>query len=91
MAGCKKDEVAEHDVIISNLNFSPASLTVNSGTTVTWLNNEDITHTVTSNTAVFDSGDMGKGKTYSYTFLVAGTYLYYCAYHPGMTGIIIVK
>ncbi|MDP4209917.1 MAG: cupredoxin domain-containing protein [Bacteroidota bacterium] len=80
-----------NQIAISGMAFSPSSTTVNVGTTVTWTNNDNITHTVTSNSSTFDSGDLTYGKTFSFTFTTAGTYMYYCKYHSSMTGSVIVK
>ena len=80
-----------NQIAISGMAFSPSSTTVTVGTTVTWTNSDNMIHTVTSNSGTFDSGDMGNGKTFSFTFSTAGTYSYYCKYHGGMTGVIIVK
>jgi plastocyanin len=71
--------------------FSPGTLTINAGQTVTWTNNDSMAHTVTSNDGLFDSGNMVSGATFSFTFNTAGTYNYYCAYHGGMTGKVIVQ
>lgn len=87
-----KNEVAltPNQIIISGLSFNPNSLTVAPGTTVTWINNESVTHTVTSDSTTFDSGNMVKGDEFSFTFTNAGVYPYHCKYHPTMTGKIIV-
>lgn len=71
--------------------FRPASLTVNTGTTVRFINDDDRAHTVTATGGGFDSGIMGAGVTWSRTFTVAGTYAYLCALHPDMTGTIAVR
>lgn len=71
--------------------FTPDVLTIKAGTTVTWTNESSLTHTVTSDTDLFDSGNMGKGDTFSYTFTTAGTYTYHCIPHKAyMIGTIIV-
>jgi plastocyanin len=79
------------DVTIQNFAFSPATITVTVGTTVTWTNNDGATHTVTSDTGVFDSGNMANGKTYSRTFSQAGTFTYHCTIHPNMKATVIVQ
>ncbi len=73
-------------------NFLPQVITVVIGmnNTVTWTNQDLITHNIISNTGVFDSGDLSPGQTYTFTFTQAGTYPYYCSYHP-MSGLVIVK
>ena len=70
--------------------FSPASLTVAAGTTVTWQNKDTIAHTSTSNNGVFN-GSLAPGGSYSYTFGAKGTYQYHCTIHPGMTGSVTVQ
>ena len=82
---------AANTVSIANMSFSPANLTVAVGTTVTWTNNDAMDHTVTSDTGLFDSGDISDHKSYSRMFSTAGTYSYHCTIHPGMTGTISVK
>ncbi len=73
--------------------FSP--LTITAGTTVTWTNHGMMTHTVTSASALFDSGDLVAGATFTHTFATPGTYTYYCKYHgtatSGMMGTVIVN
>ncbi|HET7001380.1 MAG TPA: cupredoxin family copper-binding protein [Puia sp.] len=78
-------------VSIVNMSFTPATLTVSVGTTVTWTNNDGMTHTVTSDASGFDSGDITMGSKYSKVFSVAGTYAYHCTIHPAMKGTIVVK
>lgn len=72
--------------------FSPATLTVSFGGTVTWFNGDSIIHTVTSDTAgLFDSGPLNPGEYWSHTFTQPGTYTYHCTPHPQMTGAIVVS
>jgi plastocyanin len=59
--------------------------------TVTWVNSDDVPHTVTANDGSFNSGNLDAGQSWSHTFTTPGTYAYYCAYHPWMKGTIIVK
>jgi plastocyanin len=73
-------------VTIDNFAFSPQSLQVKVGTTVTWTNNQGTTHTVTSDTGEWDSGNLSQGKSFSFTFTKAGTFAYHCAIHSSMTG-----
>ncbi len=70
--------------------FSPRSLTVAAGSAVTWVNRGNNQHTVTTNDALFHSGLLAPGQTFSYTFNTPGTYLYLCAIHPSMTATITV-
>ena len=84
-------------VMMQGMAFSPASLTVSAGTTVTWLNKDPYAHTVTSGTpgspdGKFDSGIINGNGSYSYTFATKGTYNYYCKIHaPNMVGTITVQ
>ncbi|HEX7476015.1 MAG TPA: cupredoxin family copper-binding protein [Dehalococcoidales bacterium] len=78
-------------VTISGFAFSPPTLTVSKGTTVTWTNNDSTTHTVTSDSSVWDSGNVIVGKTYSFTFNQTGTFPYHCNIHPSMTAKVIVQ
>jgi len=78
-------------VSIVNMAFSAATLTVSVGTTVTWTNSDNMTHTVTSDATGFDSGDIAPGGKYSKVFSAAGTFAYHCTIHPGMKGTIVVK
>jgi plastocyanin len=74
----------------SSVGYSPANITVVSGTKVIWTNNDSIAHTVTSNNSVFDSGTIQPGGTFSYTFNSVGTFNYHCTIHPSMTGMVTV-
>ncbi len=75
--------------------YAPVSITVKTGETVTW-SNVDTTpgngHTVTSSGhGPLKSPSMSQGGTFSYTFSAVGTYSYYCAIHPDMTGTVVVQ
>jgi plastocyanin len=81
-------------ITIKNFAFSPASLTVKSGTTVTWTNQDSPPHIVVSDTgsaAAFSSDSLSTGASYSFTFIQAGTYPYHCSIHPSMKGTIVVQ
>lgn len=78
-------------VTIDNFAFSPATLTVPSGTTVTWTNQDDMVHTVTETNRSFSSKGLETGDTYVHTFTAPGTYTYFCALHPRMTATVVVK
>jgi glucose/arabinose dehydrogenase/plastocyanin len=78
--------------------YNPSSLNVAAGTTVRWINNDSVPHTVTeggagggSSTNKFDSGIFGPGQTFDHTFDQSGTVKYYCTLHPFMSGEVIVK
>lgn len=79
------------EVKIDNFSFSPATLTVAVGTTITWINRDDIPHKVVSTDDVFKSKVLDTDEKFSYTFSKAGTYPYFCSLHPKMTGKIVVQ
>ncbi len=80
-------------VTMSSMAFSPSTLTVSRGTTVTWKNTDGIAHTATSDAGVWDTGNMPAGSSKTFTFNTTGTYSYFCTYHRamGMVGTIIVQ
>jgi plastocyanin len=78
-------------VEIKNFMFTPMTLTVSVGTTVTWKFDDSTQHTVTADDKSFASSPMASGQTYTHTFNTAGTVAYHCSIHPDMTGTIIVK
>jgi plastocyanin len=72
--------------------YAPNPLTITSGTTVTWTNNDSVTHTSSSDTAgVFDSGSIPAGGKFSFMFQTKGMVNYHCSIHPGMIGSIVVQ
>jgi plastocyanin len=77
-------------ISMKNSVFSPANLQININATVTWINDDNMVHTVTSANGTFNSGDIAPGTKFTYTFTNTGTYNYHCAYHPDMIGAIIV-
>jgi plastocyanin len=83
--------VESPQVTIANFAFNPATLTVASGTTVTWTNQDDMVHTVTEANRLFSSKGLETGATYAHTFTAPGTYTYFCALHPRMTATVIVQ
>jgi plastocyanin len=82
---------AAPQVLIDNYAFSPGSLTVKVGTTVTWINQDDDAHTVDSTQGKFKSATLNKGDRFEFRFTAAGEYPFYCRFHPKMTGKIIVQ
>lgn len=82
-----------NSVTISNFAFSPAILSVSSGTKVTWTNKDEEPHTVTSADAgkTFKSDALDTDNSFSFTFDKPGVYKYFCSIHPHMTGTIVVK
>jgi plastocyanin len=80
-----------NSVTIMNFAFSPATLTVKTGTKVTWTNNDTVTHTVTDDQGAFNSGSLDPGSSFSFKFTKAGTYSYHCNIHHSMTATIVVQ
>jgi plastocyanin len=79
------------EVKIDNFSFSPQTLTVPAGTTVTFVNRDDIPHTVVSTDGVFKSKVLDTDDKFVYTFSKAGTFPYFCSIHPKMTGKVVVQ
>jgi plastocyanin len=78
-------------VSIKNFAFDPANATVAPGTTVTWVNNDQVPHTATANDGAFDSGTLQPRQSYSFAFDKPGTYAYHCNIHPDMTATVSVS
>ena len=81
------------EVQIDNYSFSPGDLTVPVGTTVTWINHDEIPHTVVAagNPRAFRSGGLDTDDKFSFTFTKPGIYSYLCTVHPYMTGKVVVR
>ncbi len=74
---------------ISNFAYSPASVTVKVGTTVTFTNEESVKHTATSNTeGLFATGTLDKGQSVRLKMNKVGTFSYHCSFHAFMHGTI---
>ena len=82
---------ADHAVGISGFNFSPPSVTVTVGDTVTWTNSDDVPHTATADGGTFDTGTLDNGDSNTVTFSTAGSFPYHCSVHPQMTGTVVVE
>jgi plastocyanin len=80
-----------NEVFIQGMAFVPSSIVVTAGTTITWTNKDAIAHTVTSSDNLFNSGSLGPGKTFTFTFAKAGSFGYYCSIHPTMTASVTVN
>lgn len=79
-------------VTIDNFTFSPNTVRLPVGATVTWTNHDNVPHVVSSTNNQFKkSPQLKTGQSFSHTFATTGTYNYYCSIHPRMTGQIIVK
>ena len=94
--GCSKSSTPAmnsnpNTVSIKNTTFSPGTLNVTTGTTVTWINNDATTHTVTADDGSFNSENITPGNSFKHTFSAIGTVSYHCNIHPMMTGSVAVK
>lgn len=77
-----------HDVAIASFAFSPNSVTIAPGDTVTWTNNDGTTHTVTGNNGSWGSGNLADAQTFTHQFNETGDFAYHCAIHASMTGLV---
>ena len=77
-------------VKIGNFTFGPAAIMVRVGDTVTWINEDDIPHTVVANDHSFKSKVLDTDERFSFTFTRPGEYAYFCSLHPHMTGKVVV-
>ena len=82
---------ADHGVDIAGFAFSPQSITISVGDTVTWTNSDAQNHTATANDGSFDTGIVSSGSPKSVTFSTAGTFAYHCKIHPSMTATVVVE
>jgi plastocyanin len=78
-------------VRISGMRFEPASITVKPGTTVTWIHESSMPHTVSSQSGGPSSSTLYNGQSFSHTFDTAGRYDYLCGLHPSMKGSVMVE
>jgi plastocyanin len=88
-AGAADEEIIQ--VSAKNFMFTPASITVKTGTTVIWVNLDDEPHTVFSDAGLFRSSALDTQERFSFKFDKAGTYHYLCTIHPRMLGTVVVE
>ena len=89
--GNTPDLAGKTKVSIDNFAFHPAAVEVPAGTTVIWVNADDVPHTARSTDDLFRSEALDTDDTFEHLFSKPGTYEYYCGLHPHMTGTIVVK
>jgi plastocyanin len=87
-AECAGDPVR---VRLSPFGFIPATVTVQAGTVVTWVNEDELPHTVTSAEGAFASQALHNNESFLFRFDVPGTYQYFSGFQPQMTGRIVVR
>lgn len=90
-AGSPDNTADKYRVKIDNFSFTPPTLTIPAGTKVTWVNADDIPHTVVADDKTFKSKVLDTDEAFTYTFAQPGTYSYFCSVHPKMTAKIIVQ
>ena len=71
--------------------FGQNPLTISVGTTVSWLNTDNTTHTSAADGSQWSSGNIAPGGRFNFTFASAGRYTYHCQIHPNMIGTIVVQ
>ena len=101
VAGCAAQSAANPSpagatqISIKGLAFNPNQPSVTKGATITWMNDDGTTHTVTSGVPGTPSGKFNQsldaGKTFSFTFSETGTYEFFCNIHQSMRGTVTVK
>jgi plastocyanin len=85
-------DAAASAVSIDNFTFTPQTLTVKAGTTVTWNNKDDIPHGIAADKNAFPrSKALDTDDKFAFTFTTPGTYKYFCYVHPFMTGTVVVQ
>lgn len=77
------------EIVIKGLAFLPEDLTITGGTSVTWINEDPITHSVVGEG--FESPQLNQGDSWSHTFDTPGTFDYHCGIHPSMQGQVVVQ
>jgi plastocyanin len=80
-----------HTIIVKGFMFTPMQIKVKAGTRITWMNQDEEPHTISSDEGVFRSPAIDTNESYSYQFDKPGTYHYTCTIHPRMTGTIAVQ
>jgi plastocyanin len=78
-------------VVIKDYQFSPATVTIAPGTTVTWINEDESPHTIMERGRSFRSAALDTNDRFSHTFMQPGEFDYYCTLHPMMVGTIVVR
>jgi plastocyanin len=84
-----QNSVATNSINIVNFAFTPQTITIKLGSTVTWTNSDSVTHNPVG--ADFNANNISQGQTFKHTFNTAGTFDYHCSIHPEMTGKVIVQ
>jgi plastocyanin len=86
----RADDPPAAKVTIDNFAFTPATLTIKQGTKVTFVNHDDIPHSIVGVGGKFRSKALDTDQSFEFTFAGAGDYDYFCGLHPHMKGKIVV-
>jgi plastocyanin len=78
-------------IVIKDFMFSPTTLVVKAGSTVTWTNRDEEPHTVVGTSGTFKSGGLDTNDSFTYKFTEPGKYTFVCTVHPQMVGTIAVQ
>ena|SRR5215471_4698919 len=87
---CGERLTPTNSVVIDNFSFTPQTLVVPAGTKVTWINRDDVPHTVVGVDKQFKSRPLDTDESFSFTFTAPGTNTYFCSIHAHMTGTVVV-
>jgi plastocyanin len=90
-ARARKASAQEGEVVIDNFTFSPTPMVVSAGGTVTWVNHDDIPHSIVCPALSVKSHTLDTDDSFEHRFEKAGTYEYMCGLHPHMRGQITVQ
>ena len=85
-----QEEVPTAKVTVDNFAFTPASLTIKPGTKVTFVNHDDIPHSIVCVALKMRSKALDTDQSFEFTFATEGSFDYFCGLHPHMKGKIIV-
>lgn len=91
MATAQSASAATHQVAIESFEFNSPNLAIKAGDTVQFINSDGAPHTATADDGSFDTGQLNKGNSADVTFANAGTFDYFCEYHPEMKAVISVS
>jgi len=90
-AGSSQANAGKNAVTIQNYAFSPATITIKAGDSVTWTNQDSVGHSATADDTSWDTGILPQGQSKAIAFSKPGTYTYHCSVHPMMKGTVIVQ
>ena len=90
-AGSTSVDIPRGASTLTTTAFGPNPVTISSGTTISWLNDDNTTHTSSADGNQWSSGNIAPGARFNFTFSTAGRFTYHCQIHPNMVGTIVVQ